>query len=144
MADIIFNRFKMGLLQGDYNLLEAGDDVKVMLTDSVYVPDADLDLDVADGPRANEVSGTNYVADGFAITNQAVTQDDTDNEGVFDGDDAVWANSTITARHGVIYQDTAVDTTSLLIADLDFVSDQTTSNTEFKITWNAEGIVNLT
>lgn len=144
MADLIFNQFKTGLLKGSYDLQEAGDDVKVMLTDSSYVPDQDLDFDIADGPRINEVSGANYVADGDAIDNQTVAQDDADNEGVFDGDDVSWLASTITARHGVIYQDTGSDATSLLIADLDFGSDQSTSGTEFKITWNAEGIINIT
>lgn len=144
MADVIYNRFKMGLLQGDFDFLDAGDDIKVALTTSSYSPDVDAHEDFAD--ITNEVPGTgNYTSGGQSVANQTVTQDDTDDEGVFDGDDISWANSTIAnARYGIIYQDTGTPATSLLIAALDFVSDQSTSNTEFKITWNAEGIVNLT
>jgi hypothetical protein len=91
-----------------------------------------------------EITGTGYTAGGVTLANQAVTQDNTDNEGVYDADDAVWSSSTLTARGAVIYKDTGTPSTSPLIAWLDFTTDKSSSNGTFQIVWNSEGIVNLT
>jgi hypothetical protein len=139
MADVIYNSFKKRLMQKDIDL--ANDTIKVMLVTSGYTPDADAHEFKSD--VTNEASGTGYTAGGAALANKAVTQDDTDDEGVFDADDTVWAASEITARGAVIYKDTGVATTSPLIYYIDFGSDKTTYGTDFKIQWNAEGILNV-
>lgn len=141
MADAIYNRFKSGLLAGDYDLDTAGNTIKVALVTATYTPNIDTHEDFAD--ITNEVTGTGYTAGGATLGSQAVTKDTTDDEGVFDAADVTWASSTITARGAVIYKSTGVASTSLLIAYLDFGSDQSSSSGDFKIVWNAEGIVNV-
>ena len=90
---------------------------------------------------ANEVSGTAYVAGGETLTGNAVSQDDTDDEGVFDADDTIWSSSTITAFHAVIYDDTTG--TKFLIATIDFGQAFTSTNGDFTIQWDTEGIINI-
>ena len=116
------------------------DTIRVALVTDSYTPDQDNHEffdDVTD-----EVVGAGYVADGAEITGKTVTQDDTDNEGVFDSDDVEWTTSTITARAGVIWKDTGTDNTSPLIRYHDFGINKSTTGTTFKITWPVEGILN--
>lgn len=117
------------------------DTIKVMLVTSAYTPDQDVH-DYKDD-ITNEVSGTGYTAGGATLANKTVTQDNTDNEGVFDADDVTWSSSTITARGAVLYKDTGTASTSPLICYFDFGSDKSSSNGNFTIQWNAEGIINL-
>lgn len=140
MADVIYNAFKKNIMNGNIDL--DTDTIKVALVTSTYTPNQDTHEDYAD--ITNEVVGTGYTAGGDTITNPAVTQDNTDNEGVFDGDDVTWSTSTITARGAIVYKDSGVDATSWFVCYLDFTTDQSSSAGDFTISWNAEGILNLT
>lgn len=111
------------------------------LVTSSYTPNQDTH-DFFDDVT-NEVSGTGYTAGGATLGSQAVTQDDTDNEGVFDAADVTWSNSTITARGAVLYKSTGTASTSPLIAYFDFTEDKSSSSGDFTISWNAEGIINI-
>lgn len=139
MADVIYNVFKLNIMNGGVDL--DTNTIYVMLVTSAYVADQDLHLDRAD--VTNEIAGAGYTSGGAEITAKAVTQDDTDNEGVFDGADVTWSTATITARGAVIYKSTGVAANDTLICYLDFGSDQTATGADFTIAWNAEGIVNL-
>jgi len=134
MANIITNNFKEKLMEGAYNLTT--DTVKVALLTSSESPAAEDET----FSNTNEVSGTGYTAGGATLTNPTVTQDDTDDEGVYDADDVTWSSSTITARYAVIYNTTVADD---IMAYIDFTEDKSSSSSDFKIEWNAEGIINL-
>jgi hypothetical protein len=139
MADVIFNSFKKKIMDGSIDL--DTDTIKVALVTSSYAPNQDShDFfdDVTD-----EVSGTGYTAGGATLANKAVTQDNTDNEGVFDADDVTWSTSTITARGAVIYKSTGTASTSPIICYIDFGSDKSSSAGNFTLQWAAEGILNL-
>ena len=140
MADVIQNSFKKHIMNGGIDL--DTDTIKVMLLTSSHSQDQDAH-EFIDDVSANEVSGTGYSAGGASLANKAVTQDNTDNEGVFDADDVTWSTSTITARYAALYKDTGTPSTSPLIAIIDFGSDKSSSAGNFVITWNAEGILNL-
>ena len=143
MANVIFNDFKEQLLKGTFNLHTGGNTIKVMLVTSSYTPDQDAH-DFINDVEANEVSGAGYTAGGQALTGQAVSQDNTDNEGVFDADNVTWSSSTITARGAVLYKvNGGASSADPVICYFDFGSDQISSSGDFTITWNAEGIVNL-
>jgi hypothetical protein len=115
------------------------DTIRVALVTSTYVPDQDAHEFFSD--ITNEVVGAGYTADGAEITTKTVTQDDANDQGVFNGDDVAWAASTITARAGIIYKDTGNPVTAPLIRYVDFGEDKTTTGTTFTITWNATGIL---
>lgn len=117
------------------------DTIKVMLVTSSYTPNQDTHEDRAD--VTNEISGTGYTAGGATLASKTVTQDNTDNEGVFDAADVTWSTATITARGAVLYKSTGTPANDVLICYLDFGSDQTATGADFTIAWNAEGVVNL-
>lgn len=91
-----YNKYKKEALNGTINLVS--DTIKVALFGSGYTPNIDTNIFWSD-VSANEITADNYTAGGKTITTPTVTQDDTDNEGVYDADDVVWTNAvgTITA-----------------------------------------------
>lgn len=139
MANIIYNAFKKNIMNGSIDL--DTDTIKVMLVTSSYTPNQDLH-DYKDDVT-NEVSGSGYTAGGATLSNKSVTQDNTNDKGVFDADDVTWTNSTITARGAVLYKDTGTPATSPLICYFDFGSDQSSSNGDFTISWSSSGILSL-
>jgi hypothetical protein len=140
MADVIYNGFKKNIMNGLIDL--DTDTIKVMLVTSAYTPDQDTHE--FKSSVTNEVTGIGYTAGGATLANKTVTQDNVDNEGVFDADDVTWATSTITARGAVVYKSTGSDATSPLITYIDFTTDRVSTTGNFAITFGAEGIVNLT
>jgi hypothetical protein len=120
------------------------DTIKVALLTNSYTPDQDAH-NYLDDVVANEVSGTGYTAGGLTLANKTNSYNSATNVIVLDADDVTWSSSTITARYAVIY-DAAPSTnaTKPLIGYVDFGSDQSSSNGNFTITWDATGIVRIT
>lgn len=117
------------------------DTIYCMLVTSSYSPDIDTHTRRTD--VTNEVSGSGYAAGGAEITNKQVTQDNTDDEGVWDSTvDLTWGSSTITARAAVLYKSTGGASNDNLICYVDFGEDKSSSNGDFTIQWNSEGILN--
>ena len=139
MADVIYNSFKQKIMDGSIDL--DTDTIKVALVTSAYTVSQDDHEDYAD--ITNEVSGTGYTAEGATLASKTVTKDNTDNEGVFDAADVTWAGSTITARGAIVYKYSGTAATSWFICYFDFGADKTSTAGDFKITWNAEGILNI-
>ena len=143
MASVIYNKFKQGVMQASYNL--GNFPVFVALLNNSYSPDIDADKYVGQFIGTYEVSGAGYTAGGHALSSPIVTQDDTDDEGVFDANNWVIEASTVTARFAVLYGSSGLGADSdPLICCFDFGSDKITSNGNFTLTWNVEGILNLT
>ena len=105
---------------------------------------------VAGAANANEVSGNGWPAGGVTLANAAVSavalNDATVNDSKLDGDDIVQAASgglIGPAEAAVIYDDT--DANDAPVAFIDFDGAQSAGDTtDFKITWNANGIVTWT
>ena len=134
----IFNKFKMEALKGSIDL--SSDTIKVMLMSSAYTPNISTDLFVSN-ISAYQIKAPGYTAGGKTIANAIVIQDNADNDGVFDGDDVTWSNSSIKARYAVVYKDSGTPGTSPLISFIDFGADRSSLNEAFTISWNAEGII---
>lgn len=119
------------------------DTIKVMLTTSAYTPNQDTHI--YKSSVTNEVTGTGYTAGGATLSGKTITYDSATNVTVLDADDVTWASSTITARYAVIYDDAgASDATKVLIGYVDFGSDQSSTNGNFTLTWDATGVVRIT
>lgn len=141
MADAIYNSFKKEIMDGTLDL--DTDTLYCLLVTSTYTPN--IDTHSVRNDVTNEVAnGNGYTTGGTEITSKAVTQDDTDDEGVFDGADVSWANSTITARGAVVYKSTGAITTDNLVCYFDFTADKSSNNGTFTVQWSTEGILNLT
>lgn len=120
------------------------DTIKVALLSNGYTPDQDAH-NYFDDVVAFEVSGTGYTAGGLTLSNKTNTYNAGTNTIVLDADDVTWSSSTITARYAVVYDATpATDATKPLIGYVDFGADQSSSNGNFTITWDATGIVRVT
>jgi len=138
MASLIYNDFKESIMNGSIDL--DTDTIKVALVTSSYTPDQDAH-DFFDDVT-NEVSGTGYTAGGATLASKTVTQDNTNNRGVFDAADTSWTNTSIASIRGaVIYKSTGTASTSRLIAYIDFATDYAVINGTFQITWHADGIL---
>ena len=137
MANAIYNSLKGSL----GNIAWSSDTIKVMLVYSSYVPDIDTHTVVSN--IKGEITGTGYTAGGATLANRTITVDTANDWAIYDADDTVWTTSTITARGAVIYKDTGTPSTSPLIAYIDFVSDKTSSESDFIITWHANGIFTI-
>jgi len=120
------------------------DTIKVALLTNAYTPDQDAH-NYLDDVVANEVTGTGYTAGGNTLANKTNSYNSATNVIVLDADDTTWSSSTITARYAVIYDASpATNATRPLIGYVDFGSDQSSSNGNFTITWDATGIVRIT
>lgn len=120
------------------------DTIKVALLTNAYAPNQDTH-DYFDDVASFEVSGAGYTAGGVTLTGKTVNYDAASNTFIFDADDVVIANSTLTARYAVIYDATpGTNATRPLVGYVDFVSDQSSTAGNFTITWDASGIVRAT
>jgi len=140
MASGIYNQFKAELMSGTFDLVN--DTVKVALMNSSHSFSAS-----AIGwssVSANEISGTGYTAGGAALANKSVTQNNTNNDGVFDADDLSWTSATFTAYHAVLHDTTPTSPADPLICSIDFGGAQTVSSGTFTIQWDSDGIINIT
>lgn len=142
MASGVYNDYKARAF-GDGTMVDLdGDTIKLALLTSSYTPDFDAH-DFFDDVSANEVAASGTYSAGGATLTVTLTQDNTDDEGVFDAADVTFTTATITARYAVIYKSTGNAATSPLICLIDFGSNQTSTTGNFVITFAAEGILNL-
>lgn len=92
-----------------------------------------------------EVANANgYITGGATLANVAVSTVTT-NDAMFDADDVTWAASggAVTASYAILYNDT--DTNDPPVAFIDFGGTESAgAGTDFKIVWNASGILSFT
>lgn len=119
------------------------DTIKVALLSNSYTPDQDTH-DYFNDVSAYEVTGTGYTTGGATLASKTITYDSGSNVITLDAADTTWSSSTITARYAVVYGSTGTASSSPLIGYVDFGSDQSSSNGNFTITWDATGIVRIT
>lgn len=142
MASKLYGSFIAKALNKEIDL--DTDTIKVALLTSAYTPNQDVH-DYFDDVVANEVTGTGYTPGGATLTGKTVSYNASTNETTFDADDVVLASSTITARYAVVYDASpGTNATRPLIGYVDFTSDQSSTNGNFTITWDATGIVKIT
>lgn len=151
------NRTKRELLNGSIDL--ADDTIKVALfndtTDYSFDADAHEFVDdiLDDGTTAEEFGedgGTGYSRK--TLANPSTSQDDTDDEGVFDADDLSWDELDGETIQGIIvYRQVGDDDTSPEDDDVITVIDDSdaddlplsTNGSQVDLNWAAEGIVTL-
>ena len=89
-----------------------------------------------------EVTDTGYTAEGEALASKTLSYSTLVT--TFDAADVTWASSSITARYAVLYQDSGTESTSILLAYVDFGEDKVSSSGDFKVIWHANGILTVT
>lgn len=120
------------------------DTIKVALVSASYTPNQDTH-DYWDDVNTYEVTGTGYTTGGATLASKTSTYDSGTNTIVLDAADVTWSSSTITARYAVVYNDSGASAAAkALIGYVDFGSNQSSTNGNFTITWDATGIVRIT
>lgn len=137
MASGIYNRLKANMLNKLVDLGSGGDTLKIALFNNSHAFNADHNT--LSDVTANQITGTGYTAGGATLTSQTVTQDDTNDRGVFDAADASWSSASFTAYHAVIYDDTLAGDD--LICSIDFGGAQTVTSATFTLQFSTDGIL---
>ena len=139
-GDIVFyNNFKEQLMKKQIDLVA---DVLTLTLHTGYTPNIDTHAAWADVSATEYGTASGYTAGGKTLANKAVTQDDTDDEGVFDADNAVWTAlgplSPATPSHAII-----LDTTTDMLVGYVELGVTATNGGDYTVAWNAEGIANI-
>jgi len=147
---LVYNLFKKLQADGSIDLLT--DTIKVMLVGSTYTANMDHDY-VNPSAYQMELGGTGYTG-GYGgsgrktLASKVVTEDDTNDRAEFSAAPVTWtAINAGTAAVCVIIRERALtgDTMSELIAYIDSGGFPVVTNGgDLTITWNAEGILQLT
>jgi hypothetical protein len=116
--------------------------IKVSLHTSSYTPNEDTHDYVAD-LSAEVANGNGYTTGGVTLGSKTVTLDTTNNRLELSAANAQWTSASFTARYAVVYKSTGNSATALLLGYVDFGGDETVSSGTFTITWDAEGILQI-
>jgi len=138
----IYNSFKQKIMDGSIDL--DTDNINVSLHTSAYTPNIDTHTFYSDATASEATNGNGYTTKGKSLASVAMSIDTTNDLAYFDAADLTWSTSTITARYALIWKNSGTNTTSPLVAYVDFGSDKTSDNGNFIITWSSAGILKLT
>jgi hypothetical protein len=153
MADFVYGNGALRLIIGNAQTttIDWPNDVNIQcgLSTSTHVPNKDdtyMDDAGADDFIDGELSGTGYTAGGDNLTNAAVAYDAANDRVEFDADNASWTGIDAgTAAQASVLKDTGTDTTSPMICNVDSGGFPITTNGgDLTVTWNVEGIFQLT
>lgn len=146
MANFTYNVAKAAFFKGDIDF--DADDIRVVPVMENTTCDTENDgiATFADFATDDEFDGSGYSSGGIALASEAATQDDTDDEGVFDAADVSGLSYSDGSRDivGVVlikFQSTLGG--SLPIAFIDTGGFPVAGSNFTGIAWNAEGILNL-
>lgn len=144
----IYNNFKEQVMEGVFNLASGGHTLKITLHTG-YTPNIDTHTVWADtGVSSTEyTTASGYTAGGKTLTTQDVTQDNTNDRGVFDADDVTWTSlgplSPATPSHAILWDDTPTSPADPLIAYWE-LGTTATNGGNYSLAFGASGIILLT
>jgi hypothetical protein len=122
--------FKKELLEAKHNfLLSGGNDFKIAL----YTSSATMSASTTAYSATNEISGTNYTAEGESLTR--IDPSSSGTTGFTDFADESWTTATFTARGALIYNETTSGDPAVIV--LDFGADKTATAGTFTIAFPA-------
>ena len=146
MASFVYAPAKTGIARATIDL--DANDIRVLLVKVAASTTTDTEQDAATisaFTTLGELVATNYVRK--ALTGEVVNEDLTNDRAEFDAADVTWtalggaANDTIGAA--IIFKFITDDTDSIPIAYID-LTDTTTNGGDITLSWNVEGILQLT
>jgi hypothetical protein len=142
----IYNNFKEQVMEGIFNLASGGHTLKQILLTG-HTPDIDADTVYADVSAEEYGSGSGYTAGGATVGSQDVTQDNTNDQGVFDAADVLWSSlgalSPATPSHTIMFDDTPTSPADPLICYWELGATATNGG-NYTLQFGANGIILLT
>lgn len=143
MASNVKNIAKSRVMSADMDLNAEDMRLFLLMTNTTF--DTDIDTDNTGSYTLDEMDGTNYARQNLA--NEAVNTDDTNDRAEFDADDvsiASLGNGTRQMQGAGIHEFITNDAGSFPLCWVEFSATINPGGSTFSITWNAEGIVQLT
>ena len=122
--------FKQELMEAVHNFKNSGGNTFRL---DLYTNSATFMASTTAYTSSNEVSGTGYTAKGNDLTRVDPTTSST--TAFTDFADTTWSSSSITARGGLLFNDSASGDPSVII--LDFGADKTSSSGDFTVAFPA-------
>jgi hypothetical protein len=118
------------------------DTFKMVLLNDSWTPDEDNAQYYADISEY-EITGDGYTTGGVTIANFTDSYNSTTHVYKIDGDDVTIPNSTLTAKHAVVVDDTPA-TNKPLVSYQVFDSNKSSSGSDFVVQWGTDGIATIT
>lgn len=144
----IYNNFKEQVMEGVFNLATGQDTLQVTLH-TAYTPDIDAHGLWADAGVSSTEYGTaaGYTAGGQVLAGQDVTQDNTNDRGVFDATDETWTSlgalTPATPSDAILWDNTPASPLDPLIAYWELGATATNGG-NYTLQWGTNGIILLT
>ena len=141
MANLVYNYFKKAILVGSINL-QSSPTLYCMLVGSGYTPNDDTHI--YRSSVTNEITGSNYISGGFAVSSPSVQYGTDVNQGILYASTIVLANVTFNTspRAAVLYGSSGQGSASdPLFAYIDFTTDQAVTAGTFQINWASGGVL---
>lgn len=143
---LIYNNFKEQVMEGVFNLASGGHTLKQTLHTG-YTPNIDTHTVWADVSATEYGTATGYTAGGKTLGTQDVTQDNTNDRGVFDAADVTWLAlgplSPATPSHTIEWDDTPTSPADPLICEWE-LGTTATNGGDYTLAFGALGIILLT
>lgn len=147
MANVVYNEYKNNLITGAAAFTDGTSAFGVMLVTSGYTA---TEGDTFAATSAFEVTTSGYarqLLDGVTVSKVEVGGDATGVDDYYkvDGTDTAFGpNVTITAAGAIIFQKDTILTNdpSSIVTFVDFSGSKSSSNGDFTVVWNANGILN--
>jgi len=129
-----YAKARQSLFAAKINFL--GDDIRIALLSSDYVPNQNVDEKWSD-ISSFEISGPGYDAGGRTLANKTVSYDPGTKKTTLDADDPQWDNATLAGRNVVCYDNTHPDKPLLGFSDY---GDFACTNGMMKVRFSANGM----
>lgn len=146
MANYAYTHGARLIMDGDCDLDTAGDDIRVRMCMTNTTCDTERDKTFLDQfTTLDTMDGANYVDK--ALANEVVNADEPNDRAEFDGDDLVWTALGAGTRQVaglVVYKFVTNDAASVPLFWVDSGFPITANGGDVTVTWNAEGIAQLT
>lgn len=144
-SDVIMRNFKKGVLAGEFDL-DSDTYYVALLSGTNSIATSAFETMIAfSAAQVYETSGTGYTAGGKALSAFPISLNSS--TAVWDSEDILWPNSTIRSDGFVIYKLVTNANDSPLVCFMDLYSVdpagyKQSSNGDFALQWNDEGILN--
>lgn len=143
----IYNSFKEWIMEGVMDLSTGGDVLKMILVET-HSPDIDAHDDYTDVSADEYASASGYVPRGATLANQDVTKDNTNDRGVFDGDNITWSSlgplSPATPSHCILFNETVASPTADPLIAYWELGTTATNGGDYTLQFHTDGIILLT
>jgi len=146
MASLVYNNFLLLLGQGQIDLRESGDDIRVALLMTNTTADTEEETALMNAfTTLDEMDGSGYARK--TLSSQAIAIDTSADRAEFDIEDLTWSslgNGTRAIQGLLILKHVTNDTDSIPLAFIEFSSTQNPGGSDFTVQIDSQGLLQLT